>query len=196
MKTHHISYSVVTLIVAAVIVGIVSLFYVLRQKELRQFPTQIVDVIDEPLVITSFEECVAAGNGVMESYPEQCAANGQTFVRDIGNQLILQDEIRITNPEPGQKIQDVVTIEGVARGFWFFEASMPVSLVTSEGRVLARHFVEAQDEWMTEDFVKLQGELFYPVDVETKLDLLFEKANPSGLPENAAVLRIPITLIP
>lgn len=30
--------------------------------------------------ITNFEECVAAGNPVMESYPEQCAANGKTFV--------------------------------------------------------------------------------------------------------------------
>lgn len=29
--------------------------------------------------IDSFEECVAAGHPVMESYPEQCAANGQTF---------------------------------------------------------------------------------------------------------------------
>lgn len=33
--------------------------------------------------ITSFEECVDAGNPVMESYPRQCAANGQTFVEEI-----------------------------------------------------------------------------------------------------------------
>lgn len=30
-------------------------------------------------VINTFASCVAAGNPVMESYPEQCAANGQTF---------------------------------------------------------------------------------------------------------------------
>lgn len=29
--------------------------------------------------ITNFDECVAAGNPVMESYPEQCAADGRTF---------------------------------------------------------------------------------------------------------------------
>jgi hypothetical protein len=29
--------------------------------------------------ITNFEECKAAGNPIMESYPEQCSANGQTF---------------------------------------------------------------------------------------------------------------------
>ena len=33
--------------------------------------------------ITSFEECVAAGNPVMESYPRQCRANGQTFVEEV-----------------------------------------------------------------------------------------------------------------
>ncbi len=36
----------------------------------------------EPTV-TSFEECVAAGNPVMESYPLQCRANGQTFVETV-----------------------------------------------------------------------------------------------------------------
>ena len=33
--------------------------------------------------ITNFEECVAAGFPIMESYPEQCAANGQTFTREL-----------------------------------------------------------------------------------------------------------------
>jgi len=33
--------------------------------------------------ITSFEECAAAGNPVMESYPRQCRADGQTFTEEI-----------------------------------------------------------------------------------------------------------------
>ena len=32
--------------------------------------------------ITNFEECVAAGSPVMESYPRQCRANRQTFVEE------------------------------------------------------------------------------------------------------------------
>ena len=36
--------------------------------------------------INSFEECVEAGNPVMESYPEQCRTeDGKHFVRNIGN---------------------------------------------------------------------------------------------------------------
>lgn len=34
-------------------------------------------------IVTNFDECVAAGNPVMESYPRQCRANGQTFVEDV-----------------------------------------------------------------------------------------------------------------
>lgn len=33
--------------------------------------------------ITSFDECVAAGNPVMESYPRQCRAGDHTFVEEI-----------------------------------------------------------------------------------------------------------------
>ncbi len=33
--------------------------------------------------ITSFEECVEAGNPVMESHPRQCAANGEVFVEQL-----------------------------------------------------------------------------------------------------------------
>jgi hypothetical protein len=33
--------------------------------------------------INSFEECVVAGNPVMESYPRQCRASGETFVEEI-----------------------------------------------------------------------------------------------------------------
>lgn len=38
------------------------------------------------VAITDFESCVAAGNPVMESYPRQCRANGQTFVEDISSE--------------------------------------------------------------------------------------------------------------
>ncbi|MBI4708834.1 MAG: hypothetical protein HY764_01360 [Candidatus Portnoybacteria bacterium] len=33
--------------------------------------------------ITNFDECAAAGNPIMESYPRQCNANGQTFTETI-----------------------------------------------------------------------------------------------------------------
>jgi hypothetical protein len=34
-------------------------------------------------IITNFEECAAAGNPVMESYPRQCADGNKTYMEDI-----------------------------------------------------------------------------------------------------------------
>jgi hypothetical protein len=35
--------------------------------------------------ITDFKSCVAAGNPVLESYPEQCTYNGQSFINPTQN---------------------------------------------------------------------------------------------------------------
>lgn len=45
-------------------------------------PLDLPVVIDDK-VIDSFEDCVAAGYPVMESYPEKCRASGVTFTRVI-----------------------------------------------------------------------------------------------------------------
>ncbi|MFP4567405.1 MAG: hypothetical protein ACLFN8_00520 [Candidatus Woesearchaeota archaeon] len=34
-------------------------------------------------LVTNFEECVSAGNPVMESYPEQCEHNGEIYTREL-----------------------------------------------------------------------------------------------------------------
>ena len=43
------------------------------------------DGVDDDLqgTVSSFEECVAAGNPVMESYPRQCQSGDEVFVEDI-----------------------------------------------------------------------------------------------------------------
>lgn|GEM_PF-3360922 len=46
--------------------------------------------------IISFDDCVAAGNPVMESYPEQCATNGRTFT-NTRNQQNSGDTVVIGN---------------------------------------------------------------------------------------------------
>lgn len=46
-----------------------------------------IDQVEQAL-ISNFEECAAAGNPVMESYPRQCRANDKTFVEDISDDLI------------------------------------------------------------------------------------------------------------
>jgi peptidylprolyl isomerase len=144
--------------------------------------------------INSFEECVAAGNPVMESYPRQCRTeDGRLFVEDIGNELEKADLITIDNPRPNQEIESPLAVRGEARGYWFFEASFPVILTDWDGMIIAQGIAQAQDDWMTEDFVPFEATLEFEVpDYNNKGTLILKKDNPSGLPENDDALEIPI----
>lgn len=55
--------------------------------------------------INNFEECIAAGNPAMESYPRQCRANDQTFVEETLPEPNLDDdrlsELCVLEPDLG-----------------------------------------------------------------------------------------------
>ena len=145
--------------------------------------------------ISSFEECAAKGYPVLESYPRQCKTpDGTTFTEDIGNALEKQDLIKVTAPLPNAVIQSPLTITGEARGFWFFEASFPVKLFDANGKELEINptYIQAQGEWMTEEFVQFQAQIEFTKPSTKKGTLILKKDNPSGLPENADELIIPI----
>jgi len=114
---------------------------------------------------------------------------------DTGNQSEKQDLIKITTPQPNQTIQSPVLIKGEAKGYWFFEASFPIKLFNEKGELLATTIAQAQKDWMTEDFVPFEAELNFAVSQTQKGLLVLEKDNPSGLPEHADELRIPVFLL-
>jgi len=154
------------------------------------------DLGEEEEEITSFEECVAAGYSVLESYPRQCrTSGGQAFVEDIGNELEKTDIIRVDNPRPNQIVESPLVIEGEARGTWFFEGDFPVQLLDGNGNIIGTAIAQAQDEWMTEDFVPFKAELEFTAPTTDRGTLILKKDNPSGLPENDDELRIPIIFV-
>jgi hypothetical protein len=139
---------------------------------------------------TSFNECVAAGNAVMESYPRQCTAkDGSHFTEDIGNELEKADLIRVDSPRPNTSIKSPLTITGQARGNWFFEASFPIFLTDWNGKIIAQGIATAEGDWMTTDFVPFKATLTFDTgDISghysNRGTLILKKDNPSGLPEN------------
>lgn len=149
-------------------------------------------------IISSYDDCVAAGNPVMESYPAQCnTPDGKHFVQDIGNENEKLDKIKITTPRPGQVITSPLTITGQARGTWFFEATFPVVLTDWDGKILAQGIAEAQGDWMTEEFVPFKSVLNYPKvpdSTNKKGTLILKKDNPSGDPKNDDSLEIPVVI--
>lgn len=164
-------------------------FYLYGQRQNTAIDT-MKDEKKDP--ITSFEECAEAGFPIMESYPEQCSTGEAVFVRDIGNVIEKTDLIQSISVRPGDVVSSPLSLTGQARGYWFFEASFPVSIVDAEGKILGEYYVEAQDEWMTEDFVEYEGVLQFSTPTTEKGMLYLHRDNPSGLPENEDVLIIPV----
>ena len=171
---------IIILIVILGILGLIGWRYV-NNKELS--------------AVSNFDECVAKGNPITESYPRQCKTpNGKTFTEDIGNAIEKADLIRVENPRPNQLIGDSLVIKGEARGFWFFEASFPIKLVDANNNEIpiAPAFAVALGEWMTENFVPFQATIEFETPSTQKGTLILKKDNPSGLPENDDELIIPV----
>ncbi|MDP1706760.1 MAG: Gmad2 immunoglobulin-like domain-containing protein, partial [bacterium] len=165
---------------------------------------------EAPAAVSSFEECVAAGNPVMESWPRKCRNKTQTFIENLAEIpegppnvlaeiLSKADLIRLDWPKAGQEISSPLEITGEARGVWFFEASFPVFLVDWDGRIIAQGIATAHPpaggDWMTENFVPFKAKLEFTVEKDIYSNrgaLILKKDNPSGLPEHDDALEIPV----
>jgi hypothetical protein len=113
----------------------------------------------------------------------------------------LTDLIQVSTPIPEQTIFSPLELSGQARGFWFFEATFPVSLVNWDGLIIGETYATAQGDWMTEEFVPFSASLEFtsPVFAGAAADhfsrrgtLFLHKDNPSGLPEYDNVLEVPV----
>ncbi len=104
-----------------------------------------------------------------------------------------EDLIRVESPQANQTITSPLFIQGQARGFWFFEADFPIKLFDANSKLLATVIARAQDDWMTEDFVAFEADLEFDLPNTETGTLVFQKDNPSGLPENADELRMSIS---
>ena len=109
------------------------------------------------------------------------------------------DIITIEQPKPLAVVTSPLMISGKARGNWFFEASAPVVLTDWDGRIVAEGTIHADGEWMTTEFVPFSGQLIFvnpykdgDQNTMKRGTLIFKKDNPSGLPENADALEIPV----
>lgn len=123
---------------------------------------------------------------------------------DITDHIISKyDLIRVYTPRPLSAITSPLTVWGEARGSWYFEADFQLTLVDWDGRIIAESYASArldpndpESTWMTEEFVPFEGTIEFELSEENRVynrgTLIFQKANPSGLPEQADTLEIPV----
>lgn len=142
----------------------------------------------EPVII-DFASCEEAGGVISETEPITCTTDdGQVFAEEESG----QPEVIVDAPQFGQVVSSPLAVTGKARGFWFFEANIPVTLKDQNGKVLAQKGFQAEGEWMTTEFVEFSGTLeFETPDTEFGV-LIISKDNPSGLEEFDASIAVPV----
>jgi len=106
------------------------------------------------------------------------------------------DLIRVEAPTENVEVTSPLSIRGEARGTWYFEASFPARLENAAGDLIAQGPIQADGDWMTEEFVPFDDTLAFSVATRTDAVLILSRDNPSGLPENDASISIPVTLLP
>ncbi len=105
-----------------------------------------------------------------------------------------QRSIVVESPKPYDFIQHPFFFAGEARGGWFFEASFPVRVEDANGTVLGSGIATATGDWMTNELVPFSGTIELDVPATDTGVVIFEKDNPSGLPENGGRLEVPVRL--
>ena len=86
-----------------------------------------------------------------------------------------------------------VTIEGEARA-WYFEGSFPVELYNASGALIQQTFAQAQQDWMTTDWVPFVAQLTVPPTSPQSGTLIFKKDNPSDDPALDQQYRLSVQL--
>lgn len=85
-------------------------------------------------VISNFAECAAAGNPIMESYPEQCTTkDGRHFVNNIPQQESTEKEKIDTYLR--ENINTLSPVEPVLGGTWYVVSST-IDVKTNSGVVI------------------------------------------------------------
>jgi len=103
-------------------------------------------------------------------------------------------DVVVSLPFPGAVTGKSFSVMGQARGPWYFEASFPVTVVDSSGKIIATGQGKAQGDWMTADFVPFKADISVPESFIGPATVIIKKDNPSGDPVHDASVSIPITI--
>ncbi|SOC78633.1 Immunoglobulin-like domain of spore germination [Salinimicrobium sediminis] len=173
--------------------GSIYVFYEVNNFRAECFSSNTGEEVD-------MKECNPMEGDAMKFYGE-VSEEKRSALNDILESLYFTDPnrerreieelIKVEQPQENSTVSSPLKISGKARGYWFFEASAPVRLVSESGKVLAEKYISATDDWMTEDWVPFEAELEFKTK-EKRGYLIFNRANASGKPEHDRVMRIPV----
>lgn len=132
------------------------------------------------IIFASFYSCI---NSEKRKQKKIAPPSGVTKGIQKSDNDTLNELIQITQPLSGEIISSPLNLEGVARGYWFFEANFGIELTDENYHQITETFATATGEWMTEDWVPFTSRLIFSKPQSRYGYFIFHKANPSGLAE-------------
>lgn len=102
--------------------------------------------------------------------------------------------ITLTSPTRGGTVSSPLSVAGTVPGSWSQEGQFTLRLLDQDSNVLVEGPATVNGDWMTENQVPFTATLTFenaPAVGSTGI-LILEKANPSGMEENADSVSVPI----
>jgi len=144
----------------------------------------------------SYERCVQLGFPINKSMPAQCVAGSKVFTDTIVvppvQGVVYKDLIKVTSPLTNAVVTSPLKVTGEARGNWYFEASFPVRVYDAKDKELGVIPAQAKGEWMTTEYVPFEATINFQTPTTETGTVVFQKDNPSGMPENEDSVTIPV----
>jgi len=113
-------------------------------------------------------------------------------ITETAREEVAETRIRVTLPGRNAKVKSPLLVRGEATGPWFAEGSFPISILDSNGNVLAQGSAVAEDDWMTEGSVPFTATIYFGKAPTDGGKIRLHKANPSGIPQNEASFDVSI----
>ena len=113
-------------------------------------------------------------------------------ITETAREEVAETRIRVTLPGRNAKVKSPLLVRGEATGPWFAEGSFPISILDSNGNVLAQGSAVAEDDWMTEGSVPFTDTIYFGKAPTDGGKIRLHKANPSGIPQNEASFDVSI----
>lgn len=104
------------------------------------------------------------------------------------------EKIIISSPKKNSEINSPVQIQGQAIGPWFFEGNFTIQIIDNQGNKIGESLAYAQENYMTDHMVPFSAEINFNLNNSQQGKIIFKRANPSGLPENAESFELPIQI--
>ncbi len=152
-------------------------------------------VADKAAILDDFDECVAAGNPVMESFPRRCRSANKTFTEDVGNAMLMADQIRVRIANVNEGVLSPLEIKGEARGDWFVNGAFQVRLIDILGKEIATTTAKVEGDFGPDDFVPFTAVSIFASSAPERAVLVFEKGNPTGGAPEGERLILPVRLL-